>query len=57
MLDVEREIWSALIDVAKGTAETFPRLQEALSRIEDIIMDKNITAISGWFRGAFVTMG
>ena len=57
MLSVEFEIWSALIDVANGTAETLPRLQEALARIENIIVNENITEMSGWFGGAFIIVG
>ena len=57
MLSVEFEIWSALIDVANGTVETLPRLQEALARIENIIINENITEMSGWFGGAFIIVG
>jgi hypothetical protein len=46
-----------LIDVADGTAETLPRLQEALSRIENIIVNENIAVMSGWFGGAFIIVG
>jgi hypothetical protein len=56
MLRVEREIWSALIDVADGNGETLPRLQEALSRIEGIIVNENLTVLSGWFGGGFSIM-
>jgi hypothetical protein len=57
VLGVEFEIWSALIDVAKGVAETLPRLQEALGRIENMIINENITEMSGWFGGAFIIVG
>jgi hypothetical protein len=57
MLRIEFEIWSALIDVADGRAETLARLQEALSRIENIIINENLKVISGWFGGAFFIVG
>jgi hypothetical protein len=57
ILNIEREIWSALIDVAKGTAETLPRLQVALGHIENIIHDENIVEMSGWFGGVFIIFG
>jgi hypothetical protein len=57
MLKIEFEIWSALIDVADGRAETLARLQEALSRIENIIINENLKVISGWFGGAFFIVG
>ena len=56
ILDIEREIWSALIDVAKGTAETLPRLQVALGRIENLVRDESIAEMSGWFGGAFTIL-
>jgi hypothetical protein len=56
ILEIEREIWSALIDVAKGTAETLPRLQGALGRIEHIIHTESITEISGWFGGMCIIL-
>jgi hypothetical protein len=56
ILEIERELWSALIDVAKGTEETLPRLHGALSRIEEIIQQESFTEISEWFGGAFVRL-
>lgn len=57
MLSVEFEIWAALLDVANGTAETLPRLQQALVCIEQILRDANLEEMSGWFAGAFIIVG
>lgn len=53
ILEIEHELWSALIDVAKGKEETLPRLHGALSRIEERIQQESFTDISEWFGGAF----
>ena len=48
ILEIERELWSALIDVAKGAA-TIPRVQAALVCIEAIVQTAEIAEVSGWF--------
>lgn len=51
VLNIERELWSALIDVAKGTAETGPRTRQAFRCIDEIIRGEDLATLSGWFGG------
>jgi hypothetical protein len=52
ILEIERELWSALIDVAKGQ-HTLPRILEAQTNIKKILDSEDMADISGWFTGVF----
>jgi hypothetical protein len=53
ILEVERELWSALIDMSKGKA-TLPQILEALNNIEAIVGREGTAEVSGWFSGTLI---
>lgn len=53
ILEVERELWSALIDISKGEA-TLPRIQAALKNVEAIVGREGAAEVSGWFSGTLI---
>jgi hypothetical protein len=56
ILEIEYELWSALIDVAKGMADTVPRTMAALDNVQKILQGQDIEDVSGWFGGKFIAV-
>jgi hypothetical protein len=50
--DLEYCLWSAIIDIAQGKSQTIPRMNKAITSMEERINnDPDVPGTSSWFSG------